>query len=84
MNRELVSQCHDPQISTTQFWNDCPKTKSIAFLRLHTKGRLNNANAHLFRQISTLRQNLIFKIRSERAVGHNCNSIIVLRLIHEV
>ena len=70
MYRELIGERNDSQITTAEFRNRCPKPESVVFLRLDADRRLDNANAHVFRKIRALPQNLVLKIRRELVGGH--------------
>lgn len=71
MYGQFIGKGDDSQESALQFIDRCPETIAILFLQLDADGRLNDSNAHLFRQVWALAQDLIFEIQREFIGRHS-------------
>jgi hypothetical protein len=67
---EFIGKRNNSQEAPLQLIDFGPKPISVVLLRLHSHRRLNDANAHLLRQIWSLPHHLIFKVRRKTVSRH--------------
>ena len=65
MYRELIGERDDSQVAPAKLRSGCPEAESVVFPGLNTDRRSDDPNAHLFREIRALPQNLVLEIRRE-------------------
>ena len=70
MYGELIRERDDSQETSVQLRDSAPKTKAVVLLWLDAERGLDDANAHLAREIRPLSENTALEIPGERVIRH--------------
>lgn len=84
MYRYFILKRDDSQVTSLQFGNCCPKSMSVALLRLGPVRRLDDAHAPFLLQVRALAQYLVFEVIREMKFGHGEQLYIFIGLFCEM
>lgn len=73
MDREFISERYNAQEPAAELWHRGPEAKAIVLLRLAADRVLNDANAHLLREIRPAWHHIVLEVICKSKVRHAGN-----------